>query len=218
MLTQRSAISQYVDWKTLSFGLVIGLFWWIGIPQIARAQTPSDWQLQIERLRVVDAQEEEWWEDGDEPYFIMIRLRSQYEVADSTSVFWGGYLDESWAGGSHDGDENDIPQEMGVVPFTDVGIITRDDYLCRDIMPEGGGVLIVAMEHDRTPWSTVRRIMGDLQQAIDTELTNLVANAELDLYDAETDVRAALDRIIAEVSPDFWESAEIVFGIFWQPR
>ena len=183
-------------------------------PRGAHAQSTDDWQLRLERLRVVDAQEEGCilfiCSDGDEPYFVAIKLYAGYDAPDSANVSWGEYVEERWANGVDDGDEREIPAEMGLVTFPNVEILTRDDVSCRDAKPEGGGVLIIAMEHDGTPWSTIRRIMNDLQSAINQELTNLVANAELDIDDPEPDIRAAIDRIISNVLPDFWESAEII--------
>lgn len=192
----------------LTVGLVLlGLF---NRPQTALAQTTTTWKFQLERLHVVKAQEDDFWEDGDEPYFVVIRFGARYQTANSTEMSWGGELSEDWAKGIDSGEDRDIPTEMGQVDFSNIDIITRDDYKCRNTMPEGGGTLIVAMEHDLTPWDLVAEIMNNLSNAISIELTNLVANGELDVNNPEPQIQAAVDRIVAKTSPDFWKSAEIV--------
>lgn len=198
-----------------SLALVCPIF--SAMPVFAQAPNNTSWQFQLERLRVAKAQEDGFLSDGDEPYFVVIRFASRFKTLGATQVNWGGMLDENWAGGIDTGNEKDIPAAMGRVTFDNIQIITRDDYQCRAVMPQGGGVLVVAMEHDRTPWDLVREVMNNLQNAINDELQKVVERGEIDLHNAEPDVRAAVDRIVARTSPGFWKSAEIIARSFGDP-
>lgn len=188
-------------------------------PTLAEAATPdgvrTDWQVHLRTLRVVDAQEEgcTFWpicSDGDEPYFVVIQFGAQYQTTGSAKTQWSGYLEENWAKGVRDNDVRTIPEAMGKVSYANVNIITRDDFLCRQEMPGGIGAIVIAMEHDGTPFSLITRIMNDLKSAMEVELRTLIADGQLTLTNAEADVHAAVQRIMDKISPSFWESVEIV--------
>lgn len=190
-------------------------------PALAEAATPdgvrTDWQLHLHTLRVIDAQEEgcPFWpicSDGDEPYFVVIQLGARYMTTGSAKTQWSGYLDENWAKGVRDNGVKTIPDAMGKVNYPNVNIITRDDYACRNEMAGGVGALVIAMEHDGTPFSLITTIMNTLKSAIEDELRTLIADGQLTLTNAEAEVRAAVQRIMDRISPSFWESVEIVIA------
>jgi len=84
--------------------------------QKVQAQANSTAQIQLEHLRVVQAQEHGLFSNGDEPYFVVIGFRSRFKTPNSTSTTWSGYLTEL---GDHmnSSNETDIPPEMGKIDF-----------------------------------------------------------------------------------------------------
>jgi hypothetical protein len=185
--------------------------------EAAPAGVRTDWQIHLRTLRVVDVQEEGCivWpicSDGDEPYFVVIQFGAQYKTSGSAQSQWSGYLEENWAKGVDDNAVRTIPEAMGKVNYANVNIITRDDFYCRQEMPGGIGALVIAMEHDGTPFSLIKDIMNNLKKALEDELRPLIADGGLTLINAEADVRAAVQRIMDKVSPGFWKSAEILLA------
>lgn len=123
-------------------------------PSTASAEVvpnPSTWTIDQNTLTAVDAQEESWLSDGDEPYIAVIRFRSRFGQAGSTQATFLGGLKELHSG-ADDGDSMTIPDSMGRSDFADV---TRLDGLAlfNGQNPEIVGTITVAMESDATPFS-----------------------------------------------------------------
>lgn len=211
-----------ISWQVRLVILLMLLLYQSGLPTgtaLAEAVAPNgvrtDWQVHLRTLRVVDAQEEGCtiWpicSDGDEPYFVVIQFGVQYKTAGSAKTQWSEYLEENWAKGVDDNAVRTIPDAMGKADFANVNIITRDDFLCRQEMPGGIGAIVIAMEHDGTPFVLIKEIMNNLKSAVEVELRTLIADGQLTLTNAEADVRAAVQRIMDKISPSFWKSVEII--------
>ena len=103
---------------------------------------------------VHDAQEEAWYSDGDEPYVAVIKWRVIPGTAGSASAEFVGNLAEL-SGGAGDGDVLTIPASMGSVSFDDVQVSWWNAVLESGRLPELTGTVMVAMESDLTPWSTI---------------------------------------------------------------
>ena len=172
----------------------------------------NDWVIRLDRLRVDDAQEEDWYSDGDEPYFVVIGFRSTFDTPGSTSAFWGGHLDDEWAEGSYDGDEHDIPARMGVVSFPAVEYVSTDE-LRVGTKPEVIGALVIALESDSTPWGTVRDIAEDLRNSVEEEARRLIENRPVDATIEFEDVEQAVENVRGNIDVDFWDVVES-FGDF----
>jgi hypothetical protein len=173
---------------------------------------PATWQIRLERLRVADAQEEAWYSDGDEPYFIVIGFRSRLGTAGSTSAFWNGHLDDDWAGGVDDGDQKDIPERMGLVSFADVRpVMLCDDFDVSDFsgtaMPEFVGALVLAVEGDQTGWDNIEDMADDIAQSLEQHLGKLIEEElpAAGLLGATEAITATIPKIESSVKDAYME-------------
>src|SRR5687768_2207674 len=112
------------------------------------------WSIVLDRLVVHDADEDDFFSDGDEPYFVTMGVRSRLGVPGTTEVFWSGVLDDDWANGIDDGGAAGIPSSMGRLDFP--GVETPGvAELIGGARPEVIGAVIVAIESDATPFDAI---------------------------------------------------------------
>lgn len=168
----------------------------------------KDWTIDLNRLRVADAQEEGLLSDGDEPYFIVIGFRSQFNTPGSTQVFWNGYLEDDWANGVDDGDQRNIPQRMGAVSFSNVKSLTASDISSGE-MPEVVGAVAIAMESDATPWWIIRNMVDKIQGSLETELKNLIEQGNLNQQNPSPDIQKAIANVQDSFKPSVLEAIGI---------
>jgi hypothetical protein len=170
------------------------------------------WYIALTKLRVADAQEEGWFSDGDEPYFIMISFRSRFNTPNSTTVWNNDFDDDEWAAGVDDGDERNIPfgiPSMGFTGFANVQRVSLQNILA-GTNPEILGALVIAMESDSSPWRVIRNMVNDIKNAISDELEILIENGGLNLNNPGPDIQRATQNILDSIIPDFWESVGLV--------
>ena len=175
-----------------------------------------NWKIDLERLRVADAQEESIFSDGDEPYFVVIGFRSRFNTPDSTQVFWSGFLNEDWADGVDDGNERNIPQPMGEVSFPGVRTVTAAEILSGNL-PELVGAIAIAIESDLTPFGIIEDKINELASSLEEELRRLIEEGELDLTNPGPDLEMAILNVQSSIEPDFMESLEIFLSSFADP-
>jgi len=205
MITKKlSTIASLTITKTIFCSILI-----IAISGQIHVSLGGDWNINLSRLRVSDAQEEDWLSDGDEPYFIMISFRSRFNTPNSTSVWNNDYDDDRWANGIDDGKERDIHFSMGYSLFANVQRISLQNIQA-GTMPEILGALVIAMESDSSPWRTINNMVDDLRDAINEELEQLIEDGELNLLNPGPDIIESLQDIRDSVVPDFWESIGMV--------
>ena len=116
----------------------------------------------------LDAQEEAWYSNGDEPYVAVIQFRVTPGVPGSTSVRYLGNLQEI-ASGVDDGDSATIPDAMAATSFPEVRLRSLPNIV-NGCNPEIVGAVTVAMESDNSPWSAINGIMNDVKAELDTQL------------------------------------------------
>jgi len=183
----------------ISIMLMVGLLG-KAVSPVAHAQSnSSDWQVRLEKVRIANADEDDFWSDGDEPYFIVIGFRSTFLQSGSTDAFWGRYLYEVHDG-ADDGDQAYIHNRMGVVSFPDVEIVTLND-IASGTLPELLGVVVIAMESDATPFDNVRGLMNNVENTLEQELKKLVEQGQLNLNNPQADLIAAMERIKSSAIP-----------------
>ncbi len=175
--------------------------------------------VQASTLTAVDAQEESWYSNGDEPYVAVIRFRVKPGVVGSTQVQFLGNLQEI-AQDIDDGDVASIPAAMGATTFTNVTPLGIQAVL-NGSSPEIVGAVTVAMESDASPWSAINGIMNDVRAELDAQLRAQIETMSLaDLLSSQTAaarLKEAAERVEAAATPSFWEGVGIWFSSFGDP-
>ncbi|MGH9187494.1 MAG: hypothetical protein ACRD0U_17040, partial [Acidimicrobiales bacterium] len=170
-------------------------------------------------LTAIDAQEEAWFSDGDEPYVAVIQFRVTPGTQGSTQVQFLGNLQEV-AQNIDDGDSAPIPDAMAATSFPNVTLVGMEDVLAGQ-SPEIVGAVTVAMESDASPWSAINGIMTDVRNELDTQLRAQIETLSLaDILDPDTAserLAEAARRVEAAASPSFWQSVGIWFESFGDP-
>ena len=161
----------------------------------------KDWTLKLERLKA-NAQEDGVLSDGDEPYFIAVGFRSRLDTPGSTQTFVNDFNDADWVDGIDDGDSRDILSSMGTLNFSNVETLSAGDVLAGK-KPELVGAVVIAMEEDSAPTHIIRDIVNDLRSSLQSELSRLVEQGELDLTNPGPSITAAIERVKSAIEPDF---------------
>ena len=132
--------------------------------------------VQLQNLRVEQAQEDGILSDGDEPYLVLLGFRSRFRSAGIDRRFLVGDLHE--LGDLDSGDSVGIAPSMGNVVFPGVQITGLAD-LNQGRFPEVFGAFVLCMESDATPFSSVHDLIDQLRGALHAELVRLIEQAEL---------------------------------------
>ncbi|MEZ5244315.1 MAG: hypothetical protein R2707_04395 [Acidimicrobiales bacterium] len=171
-------------------------------------------------LTVVQAQEDGFFENGDEPYVAVIKWRVIPGTPGSASAEFIGNLTEL-ASGADDGAVLAIPSAMGAVTFENVQNSTFEDLLTKGVVPELVGTVMVVMESDLTPWGTINNLMNDVEAALEAELVSQVEPltiAQLTDPQAVADaLSAAAANVEAAVTPGVWDSILLFLGSLGNP-
>lgn len=166
----RTGLIQWGGLMVLCAGLLSGCtsLGGSGITSAQFAQGRSqNWEIALTRLKVLEAQEDRSLlgvpiSDGDEPYIIMFGFKSRFGMSGSTEIQGNRFEDDDWADHLKAGQQRNIPVAMGSLRFNDVGA------------GEVVGVVVLAMESDRTPWAIIRNrveeVEADLLQAVAREV------------------------------------------------
>jgi hypothetical protein len=191
----------------------------LGVALIALLFASCNWSTDANRLTALDAQEESFFSDGDEPYMAVIQFRVTPGVPNSTQVQYLGHLQEI-ATNIDDGDSASIPDAMGRAQFPNA-IPVDAAGLARGQAPEIVGVVTVAMESDASPFSAINGIMGDVTAELDNQLrTQIETLSFADILDpsvAGDRLAEAARRVQAAAEPSFWEAVGIWFSSFGDP-
>ncbi|MEQ8841372.1 MAG: hypothetical protein RIB98_10345 [Acidimicrobiales bacterium] len=171
-------------------------------------------------LTVVQAQEDGFFENGDEPYVAVIKWRVIPGTAGSASAEFIGNLAELGSG-ADDGAVLSIPSSMGAVQFPNVQNSTFDDLIAFGKVPELVGTVMIVMESDLTPWGTINNLMNDVESALQAELVNQVEPLTIAQLTDPQAVAAALTtaaaNVEAAVTPGIWDSILLFLGSLGNP-
>ena len=183
------------------------------------AVSACDASMDGQTLTAIDAQEESFFSDGDEPYLAVIQVRVIPGVPGSTQVHFLGNLQEV-AQDIDDGDSATIPDSMGLASYPDVQFADLQQIIA-GTSPEIVGAVTVAMESDASPWSAINGIMDDVAAELDTQLrTQIEPMSFLEIVDgdtAATRLEQAAEAIQAAAEPSFWNGVGIWFSSFGDP-
>ncbi len=193
----------------------LGLF----VAAIAMIATACQYTVTNDQLTVVQAQEDGFLQNGDEPYPAVVAWRSTPGVAGSTSVQYLGNLQE-FASGLDDGDTVTVPLSMGEAFFDDIDFIGFPEVL-NGQLPELVGTLIVMFEHDLTSFSSIDNIMEDVRDALEVELANVIEPLTLadltDISAVSDDLAAAAAAVEAAATPGILDSILLFLGSLGNP-
>lgn len=196
-------------------GLRVGALGVVGALALAACNVSIDGNT----FTALDAQEEAFYSNGDEPYVAVIQFRVTPGVPGSTSVRFLGNLQEI-ATGIDDGDTATIPDAMAATSFPNVRLRSLQNIV-DGFNPEIVGAVTVAMESDNSPWSAINGIMNDVKNELDAQLRAQIE--PLSFADIVTPGTAAArleeaaNRIQAAASPSFWRGIGIWFQSFGDP-
>lgn len=183
------------------------------------AATACNVTMDGQTLTAVDAQEESFFSNGDEPYLAVIQFRVTPGVPGSTDVRFLGNLSEI-AQNIDDGDSATIPDSMALTSFPNVRYADLQQII-GGTSPEIVGAVTVAMESDASPWSAINSIMGDVTAELDNQLrTQIEPMTFLDIVNgdtAATRLKTAAEAIQAAAEPSFWRGVGIFFSSFGDP-
>jgi len=175
--------------------------------------------LQGQTLTAIDAQEESFFSNGDEPYVAVIQFRVIPGVPGSTQVHFLGNLQEI-ATGIDDGDSATIPDSLALASYPDVQYANLQQILS-GTSPEIIGAVTVAMESDASPWSAINGIMNDVAAELDNQLrTQIEPLSFVDLVSGDgvaARLESAANAIQAAAEPSFWNGVGIWFSSFGDP-
>lgn len=183
------------------------------------AATACDATMDGQTLTALDAQEESFFSNGDEPYLAVIQFRVIPGVPGSTHVQFLGNLAEI-AQNIDDGDSATIPDSMALASFPDVQFANLQQII-GGTSPEIVGAVTVAMESDASPWSAINGIMNDVAAELDHQLrTQIEPMTFLDIVNGDTAATKLADAataIQAAAEPEFWQAVGIFFSSFGDP-
>ena len=171
-------------------------------------------------LTVVQAQEDGFLQNGDEPYVAVIKWRVIPGTPGSASAEFIGNLDEL-ATGADDGAVLGIPSAMGTVNFENVQSSTFGQLLSNGTVPELVGTVMVVMESDLTPWGTINNLMNDVEAALESELVDQVEPLTIaqltDPQQVADALATAAANVEAAVTPGIWDSILLFLGSLGNP-
>ena len=183
------------------------------------AATACNATMDGQTLTALDAQEESFFSNGDEPYLAVIQFRVIPGVPGSTQVQFLGNLAEI-AQHIDDGDSATIPDSMALASFPNVQYANLQQIIA-GTSPEIVGAVTVAMESDASPWSAINGIMNDVAAELDHQLrTQIEPMTFLDIVNgdtAATKLAGAAAAIQAAAEPEFWQAVGIFFSSFGDP-
>lgn len=172
------------------------------------------------QLNVIDADEEAWYSNGDEPYIAVIQWRVTPGTAGSTQVSLLTELNDELATRMDDGESVAIPAANGAVTFSNVTPVAFQQLLTGSL-PELMGTVVIAMESDNSSWNAVNNIFHDVESALAAELAAQIEPLTLADLTNQTAVANALStaaaNVQAAVTPSFWQSVALFFAAFGDP-
>ncbi len=129
----------------------------------------KSWEIALTRLKVLDAQEDRSLmgvplSDGDEPYIIMFGFQSTFGASGTTEIKVNNFQDDEWGGHLKAGMQRQIPVGMGSLRFEDV---TSSEVV---------GIVVLALESDRTPWAIIRNRIEEVQNQLRTAVARSIEN------------------------------------------
>ena len=170
------------------------------------------------QLEVLNADEDDFFSDGDEPYFIYLMFKSRTATKGSTQTFLNTFANDEWAEGIEQGDKKAIPAFMGKVAapvsLLDFADIIEAGRNKTPLTAEIVGVIGIAMESDSTPFGVVKQMISNLRSQVHTTIANIVENlpgdvTKIKLENLAPSIAGAVEKIKSNLTPSFAQKALI---------
>lgn len=179
--------------------------------QPGRTSQSETWTFNVGRLTVVRPTES----SGDEPYCITIGFRGVFSKPRSVHVWWNGRLNEVREDVGPGGIV-DFPPHMGSTRFEKINRITRHEYE-RGTIPELLGVIVVFMESDGTPFSTVESLAKEMAGRLKRRLETFLGRARFDWGSPDEEVARMVEEFEGQMTPDFIDAIGLVLESGFDP-
>jgi hypothetical protein len=186
----------------------------------ADALTYHQWAIDANTVRVADAQEESWWQNGDEVQMGVIAFNTVLGTHGSTNAWYVGNNLQTLCEGADDGRVCAVPDSTGRANFGYRRSIGLAD-IAAGYKPTILGTIQVTIEEDETPDWVWEDLFRDLATITDQELT--IASEGLSDADLSSLSRvtarfsAAAQRIQDRVQPDWVEQVGIFLASYGLP-
>jgi len=142
------------------------------------ASLPAGWYIDANNLHVNNADEDDFWSDGDEPKVAVVAFRTKLGVVGSTQAWkvsdWSVICENA-----DGGDNCAIPDGVGRAYFGNVNRPTLTQITSGTLHPELVGTIQIAVEDDNTPDSVMTGILNNLVSATRSELAAASENLTL---------------------------------------
>jgi len=149
----------------------------------AMVVTGCDTFFDHHRVRVIDAQENGFFEDGDELILATIDFRVKPGVSGSTQVRFNPASLDKAATGLEDGDVKTISNDKGLYVFEDLDVVSPA-ALARGEVPEIVGQVILGIENDLTPRSIIKNGLEGAAEDLELLLIDILESRTVaDLLD-----------------------------------
>ncbi|HEV8239866.1 MAG TPA: hypothetical protein VGS57_10910 [Thermoanaerobaculia bacterium] len=176
----------------------------------------ATWQFNFDTLTVLNADEDDFFSDGDEPYLAFLGVRSRFNTPGSTQVFWSGFLDDKWASAVEGGGTRAIPAQMGQVTFGGVERLALSQLNAGQPV-EILGIVGIAFESDLTPFGTIKDLLNQVCDGIKAKVKSLVEDGNLNLKNPGPQIQQAIADAKASFQPTLAEKLGILFASAGDP-
>ncbi len=188
-----------------------------------RLTRTHSYKFSLDEFKAVEAEEDDDdFDSGDDPYFIVVTFRSQWQTEGSTEIEVLGYKSESWASGIADGETARIPEFMGTKRFNSVVSYTIDEIRNEGFKPEIFGAVVISMESSAqnldlsVNWGMADDIAEEVSALLEETVVEFVEESTLDLSDPAStgtlinDLFEAANEMQDAMHPDFWDIVSIL--------
>ncbi len=135
--------------------------------------TGCETYFDYDKVTVIEAQEDGWFENGDELVLATIDFRVQPGVAGSAEAFYSSGSFELAAGGLRDGDVASISNSAGLFTFDDLKVSSPSTVLAGQPIDIVGQV-VVGIERDLTPGWIIREALRDSAADLEALLADVL--------------------------------------------
>lgn len=168
------------------------------------------------KLEVLNAEEDDFFSDGDEPYFVYLAFKSRTATKGSTQTFLNVFANDQWAKKSKQGSVKTLPASMGrvaiPVSMLDIVDVIEANKNKTPLTAEIVGVIGIGLESDNTPFGVVKQMINNLRSQVHSSIAGIVENLPADatkirFENISPDIKKAVENIKAKLTPSFAQKA-----------